>query len=205
MKAFGIRTCWCSTVNRNGLPFAKQLKRVGRVGRKISYCKVQLDSQSRLGLGAAYQRRESVAKGKAGLWFVVAVAFMSGFIKYALREPRDPDAIFDNPAAVKTAIEEMNAEVPIEIDAETEITQVELEDNAIVFHVRLIKLAVEDIDVAAAYSKMRNATKNYFCSPETGDGFLRNGYTLQYVFRDRDGAKVTSFRLRPGDCRANSF
>ena len=102
---------------------------------------------------------------------------------------------------LKAIAAEINRSVPVMIDPETELMPTTAEYATLIYHYRLVKYSVSQLDREkfAAGAKQR-VTQGACNRPETRDDFLKKGVTLRYSYFDKDQKPIATIDVTPADC-----
>ena len=96
---------------------------------------------------------------------------------------------------------EVNRSVPVMIDKETELTDVEGHEGMLIYNYRLVPYSVRQLDhrkfAAGAKQKVAQGACN---APETREDFLKQGVTLRYAYFDKDKQHIATVDVTPADC-----
>lgn len=92
--------------------------------------------------------------------------------------------------------------LPKLLDPDTEMLTTEGVEGAIVYHYRLVKYTVDQLDRAAFEASRKAALKEQACTtPGTHDRLLKQGIAMRYVYRDRLDVPIASIEIRLADCK----
>ena len=96
---------------------------------------------------------------------------------------------------------ELNKTMPKMIDKDTELMSAFALERTIGYNYRLVNLKARDVDSDRYVSLLKPNVANTACTtPETRDGLLRMGVTMQFKYFDMDRQHIATFSVKPSDC-----
>jgi len=132
------------------------------------------------------------------LTYFLANYFFGGDINKAVTE------LFTNDLSSKINIQkvcsELNLNLPMMLDAETEIYTTIGFDNKIQYHYRLVNFLVSEVDTNSFMPVIRQNIRNSSCSAKESRKLLDAGITMEYVYHDKNKIEVSRYTLKEVDC-----
>ncbi|MDE7469703.1 MAG: hypothetical protein K2M30_05405 [Desulfovibrionaceae bacterium] len=102
-----------------------------------------------------------------------------------------------------TAIALLNEKLPIQLDSETELRNVQLQDSSIQYTYGLLTKQKLEIKVAELQKAFRKEIlKTYCANSDIMIAFRDSGYTAKYVYLDRDSQEIFSTEITPKECNS---
>ena len=96
---------------------------------------------------------------------------------------------------------EINKNLPMMVDKETELLATVGLEGIIVYNYRLINLSVTDVEPARFISAIRPQVVTAACTtPQTRDTFLKQGVTMRYSYADKERRHMGATEVKPADC-----
>jgi hypothetical protein len=96
---------------------------------------------------------------------------------------------------------EINKNLPMIVDKETELVNVLGLEATIVYNYRLVNADASEVDASAFIGQMQPTVSKAACSsPQTRDDFLEKGITMRYSYADQDRVHIASFDVTPQSC-----
>jgi hypothetical protein len=96
---------------------------------------------------------------------------------------------------------ELNKNLPMMVDKETEWISTAGLDRVIIYNYRLVNYNAADLSSAELVKSARPMLTNAVCStPETRDSFIKKGISMRYVYNDKNRVHVASIEITPKDC-----
>lgn len=96
---------------------------------------------------------------------------------------------------------EINRQVPMMIDPETELLPVQSAEGLLVYNYRLVGYSAAQLDAAKfAAGARRRVVQGACTTPQTREDFLDKGVTLRYAYFDRDRRPIAAVDVKPSDC-----
>jgi hypothetical protein len=106
-----------------------------------------------------------------------------------------------SPELLQRVAETLNRGTPLMIDEDTQLASVGAEPGAIVYHNRLVRVALSAIPVDRLEALARPAVIERACThPRTRQDLLDRGITMRYEYVDKDGQFVMAFDVTAADC-----
>ena len=102
-----------------------------------------------------------------------------------------------------SAIALINEKLPIQLDSETELRSVQLQDNSIQYTYGLLtkqKLEIKVAELQKAFTK--EILKTYCANSDIMIAFRDSGYTAKYVYLDKDSQEIFSTEITPKECNS---
>lgn len=132
----------------------------------------------------------------------VLIALLGGVLWRTVLRPTPAARDVRSVEALTEVANAANKELPVQVDAETELTHVSAQPGVLVYSYRLVKQTASELDAAKVTEVLRPLVLQNACAkPEIRDRFLAAGVALRYRYLDRDKAPVASFDIALGDCR----
>lgn len=118
-------------------------------------------------------------------------------VRHFLRTEPDPTSL----EVLLAVASELNKNMPIMVDTETELMTVSAEERTVIYNYRMVNLLAAEMSVAEFREALRPGIIAGACStPQTRDDFLRQGITMRYVYYDRTKTHLASLEVLPSDC-----
>jgi hypothetical protein len=139
---------------------------------------------------------------KKVIGLAVLIALLGGVLWRTVLTPPSPPRDVRSIEVLAETANAANLELPVQVDAETELTRVEALPGVLVYNYRLVKQKSGELDLDKVTEVLRPIVLQIACStPETRDQLLAAGVTLRYTYSDQDKAPVTSFDIALADCK----
>ncbi len=96
---------------------------------------------------------------------------------------------------------ELNRNLPMAVDQETELVNVLGLEATIVYNYRLINISSSELDAGQLVQQLQPTATNAACTtPETRDSFLKKGITMRYTYSDMNRVHLASFDVTSRSC-----
>ena len=107
-----------------------------------------------------------------------------------------------DPKILAAIIENINRKLPMMADADSRVEYVTAGNNAIIYHVTLIHLKIQDLDKNAFMTRVGNAIYSGACGNPNYIKFLREGISIVSEYYDADDVKIGAVLVPPALCRS---
>ncbi|GAP96521.1 hypothetical protein [Leptolyngbya sp. NIES-2104] len=97
---------------------------------------------------------------------------------------------------------QLNRSVPQQIDEETTLTRVDVQEDGLLYNFQLVTKTSADLN-ADAKEIIRNVVKERVCADPATKANLKDGYSFYYSYVGKDKLPVTKFAVAPKDCGFN--
>ena len=96
---------------------------------------------------------------------------------------------------------QINRNVPVMIDKETELLAAVGTEGMLTYNYRLVSYSVSQLDATRfAVGAKERVTQGACSRPETRDDLLKNGVTLRYSYFDKDKQHIATVDISSADC-----
>lgn len=95
---------------------------------------------------------------------------------------------------------EMNKSLPMRIDRETQLYNVGVQENALVYNYILVNYASWKVNPNEFITAMNSQVKNLACSSPESKIFWQNGISIYYSYSGNDYKFIERFIVTPSDC-----
>lgn len=102
--------------------------------------------------------------------------------------------------SLETLSEGINKELPVMIDADTQLTNVVSSKKSLTLYYKVVTYTLQEIDVNGMRGVLAQSLKNSFCSNPDYEFFRKNGATFKYTYHDQNDTYITSFNFDNSDC-----
>ncbi|MGH9895757.1 MAG: hypothetical protein ACREA0_27990, partial [bacterium] len=144
------------------------------------------------GLGAKYVLSGALSLGAVAAFLASAIA-----LQFMISWNTDPSSKKTLDAVARAP----NRELPVMIDDQTELIELEGLEGVLVYRYRLTKILPGQISGDALVQQLRPAVSVNTCSDdESRKRFLDNGVTLRYVYTDAHRGAIAQFDVSADDC-----
>ncbi|MBE9010456.1 hypothetical protein IQ250_09585 [Pseudanabaenaceae cyanobacterium LEGE 13415] len=137
-------------------------------------------------------------------------------------KPASPTAVSSNPASspasqpskapektskvdktvLRVTADQLNRSVPQQIDEETTLTRVDVQEDGLLYNFQLVTKNAAQIN-ADAKEIIRNVVKERVCKDASTRASLKEGYSFYYSYVGKDKQPITKFVVAPKDCGFN--
>ncbi|BAU10116.1 hypothetical protein LEP3755_05960 [Leptolyngbya sp. NIES-3755] len=97
---------------------------------------------------------------------------------------------------------QLNRSTPQQIDEETTLTRVDVQEDGLLYNFQLVTKTAADINDDAK-EIIRNVVKERVCSNASTKANLKDGYSFYYSYVGKDKQPITKFTVAPKDCGFN--
>ncbi|MGG6267872.1 hypothetical protein ACQ4M3_14530 [Leptolyngbya sp. AN03gr2] len=97
---------------------------------------------------------------------------------------------------------QLNRNTPQQIDEETTLTKVDVQEDGLLYNFQLVTKTAADINDDAK-EIIRNVVKERVCSDASTSANLKDGYSFYYSYVGKDKQPITRFTVAPKDCGFN--
>jgi len=97
---------------------------------------------------------------------------------------------------------QLNRSTPQQIDEETTLTKVDVQEDGLLYNFQLVTKTAADINNDAK-EIIRNVVKERVCSDASTRANLKDGYSFYYSYVGKDKQPITRFTVAPKDCGFN--
>jgi len=103
---------------------------------------------------------------------------------------------------VEAAVEEVNKALPKMLDEETRIDMISIDTSLYnyYFYMTVINQLLSEIDVGYMDKRYKEVMIPLECSKNELQYFLLEGYSFNYVYKDKSGKPVRTYVLKSDDC-----
>ena len=138
-----------------------------------------------------------VVVGLVGLVLVVLVGEIGREAgNWLVSRPADPTL-----AVLNRVASELNKNLPMRIDQETELMNVGAREGVIVYNYRCLNFTASELNADTLVEELRPSALRQACTtPETADGLLKRGVAMRFSYVDRSRAFITAFDVTPENC-----
>jgi hypothetical protein len=138
-------------------------------------------------------RKQAVALAVGAVAFILAWTGSRAFFGRTA-DPRS--AQFLNEVAAG-----LNKTLPMLVDKDTELMNTMGLDGVLVYNYRLVNHTAAQLDAQRLIAALTPQITKAACStPDTRDGFLKQGVSLRYMYADRDRTHLATITVSPKDC-----
>lgn len=111
----------------------------------------------------------------------------------------EADAAVDN-VLIKVSAQ-MNKTLPVAVDNDTRLDSVSaVPGQHFIYHYTLVALNGNDVNADSFHDLVRPQLKSRLCDSSEMQKFLRNGVTISYLYKGKDGQPIGSAKFAPSDC-----
>jgi ABC-type oligopeptide transport system substrate-binding subunit len=103
---------------------------------------------------------------------------------------------------LRVTADQLNRTAPKQIDEETTLTRVDVQEDGLLYNFQLVTKTSADIN-ADAKEIIRNVVKERVCSDPSTKANLKDGYSFYYSYVGKDKLPITKFTVAPKDCGFN--
>lgn len=103
---------------------------------------------------------------------------------------------------LRVTAEQLNRSAPKQIDEETKLIKVDVQEDGLLYNFQLVTRTAADIN-ADAKEIIRNVVKQRVCSDPSTKANLKDGYSFYYSYIGKDQKPITKFTVAPKDCGIN--
>ena len=96
---------------------------------------------------------------------------------------------------------QMNKKLPIAVDGETRLDSVSaVPGQHFIYHYTLVALNSADVSAESFQTVIKPQLKSRLCESAEMQNFLRNGVTISYLYKGKDGQPIGSAKFEPSEC-----
>ncbi|OGB23442.1 MAG: hypothetical protein A3I66_01915 [Burkholderiales bacterium RIFCSPLOWO2_02_FULL_57_36] len=96
---------------------------------------------------------------------------------------------------------QMNGKLPIAIDSDTRLDSISaVPGRHLIYHYTLVTLNGDDVKAESFHNLARPQLKNRLCDSAEMQNFLKNGVTISYLYKGKDGQPIGGAKFVPSDC-----
>lgn len=103
---------------------------------------------------------------------------------------------------LRVTAEQLNRAAPKQIDEETTLTRVDVQEDGLLYNFQLVSKTSADIN-SDAKEIIRNVVKERVCADPSTKANLKDGYSFYYSYVGKDKMPITKFTVAPKDCGFN--
>ncbi len=105
--------------------------------------------------------------------------------------------------AIDKAVAASNEGLPKMIDEETRLESVSIDQKSKWYslNITLINYLVSDIDIGVLNDNFEQSIKPSTCGIPEFKLFFTEGYTVNYVYKDKNGKLISKYSILPTDCK----
>lgn len=101
--------------------------------------------------------------------------------------------------AKENLLKELNKNLPTMYDANVEITSIDLDNDTMIFNYRFVNISAKEAD-PKKIEELQADLLTMSCTQASSKDFLKNGMTLNYVFKDKDYQEIAHKTVALKDC-----
>lgn len=95
----------------------------------------------------------------------------------------------------------MNKNLPAIVDKDTRLDQVSaVPGQHFIYHYTLVNLSVGDISTDTFHKVVKPRLKERLCSSAEMQSFLKNGVSISYLYKGKDGKPIGGAKFAPNEC-----
>ena len=96
---------------------------------------------------------------------------------------------------------QMNSKLPIAVDNDTRLDSVSaVPGQHFIYHYTLVSLNAGDVSPERFQNSVKPQLKNRLCDSTEMQNFLKNGVTISYLYKGKDGQRIGGAKFAPSDC-----
>lgn len=96
---------------------------------------------------------------------------------------------------------QMNKKLPIAVDNDTRLDRVSaVPGQHFIYHYTLVGLNASEVSVDRFQNSVKPELKNRLCDSSEMQNFLKNGVTISYLYKGKDGQPIGGAKFVPSDC-----
>lgn len=102
---------------------------------------------------------------------------------------------------ISIAADKINRQLPMMVDANTEIMAVGGGARTLQYNYRLVNVTFSTADTVALLAALRPRVTNHACTaPELRETFIDHGVTVRFAYADKDQRRLFAVEVSPADC-----
>jgi hypothetical protein len=99
------------------------------------------------------------------------------------------------------AASQINKKLPMDLDENTRLDSVSaVPGRQFIYHYTLVTLNSTDVSADTFDSVVKPQLKNRLCESADMQNFLKNGVTISYLYKGKDGHPIGGARFAPSEC-----
>jgi hypothetical protein len=141
----------------------------------------------------SWQGKKKLKGFLIGVIVALIIQFFAGFIAgYLGAEER----------AIDKAVTESNEKLPRMVDEETrmDLASIDQKSKNYSLSFTLVNLLVSEIDIGIINDNFEQSIKPSTCSIKQFQLFFSEGYTINYVYKDKSGKFISQYSIDPKEC-----
>lgn len=105
-------------------------------------------------------------------------------------------------SAVEQAVIDSNKALPKMIDEDTRMDKASIDQKAKEYSLQFtfVNILASDIDISVLNDNFTQAIKPGTCDVPQFQLFFSEGYTMNYIYNDKNGKFITMYSVKPTDC-----
>lgn len=103
-------------------------------------------------------------------------------------------------AELETVLGLILPHLPLDLDEDTRLETVEIQDSALIYHQSLHTITADEMDLEELTPLLRGIGLQAVCGHATMTGLLNLGASVRYLYVDRDGVELARIDIGPGMC-----
>ena len=132
--------------------------------------------------------------------FIIAALLCGAVIWWAVPKSSEGESPRSQASLNRLAVQ-INRNVPVMIDKETELLAAVGTEGMLTYNYRLVSYSVSQLDATRfAVGAKERVTQGACNRPETRDDLLKNGVTLRYSYFDKDKQHIATVDISSADC-----
>ena len=132
--------------------------------------------------------------------FIIAALLCGAVIWWAVPKSSEGESPRSQASLNRLAVQ-INRNVPVMIDKETELLAAVGTEGMLTYNYRLVSYSVSQLDATRfAVGAKERVTQGACSRPETRDDLLKNGVTLRYSYFDKDKQHIATVDISSADC-----
>lgn len=98
----------------------------------------------------------------------------------------------------------MNRKLPVSVDKDTRLDRVSaVPGQHFIYHYTLVNLGANDVNTDTFHKKFKPRLKDRLCGSTEMQNFLKNGVSISYLYKGKEGAPIGGAKFAPSDCGYN--
>ena len=131
---------------------------------------------------------------------IIAALLCGAVIWWAVPKSSEGESPRSQASLNRLAVQ-INRNVPVMIDKETELLAAVGTEGMLTYNYRLVSYSVSQLDATRfAVGAKERVTQGACNRPETRDDLLKNGVTLRYSYFDKDKQHIATVDISSADC-----
>jgi hypothetical protein len=96
---------------------------------------------------------------------------------------------------------QMNKKLPMAVDKDTRLDSVSaVPGRQFIYHYTLVSVSSTDVSADNFDKLVKPQLKSRLCSSAEMQNFLKNGVTISYLYKGKDGQPIGSAKFAPSEC-----